>query len=488
MNSIFNHIFSKKALYYVLAIFIFAYFLSFINRYIYSDENWFGEEAYWLLKEGTVRIKSMPLTLDFDKQVFVYYKLFVYAAVGLIGLFGWSIWPLKFFVFALYILFLFLFNNWMRSPLIRFSWHQRILALFFLATTPLMIGQTFMFRPEIPMMLTGFLSFAFIHKGIKNDNHFSCALGAIFAGLSFLIHLNGNAIIVAGFIYLLSYRKWKHLLIYSPIAAFVSLLFFIDLSDYQSLKQFCFQLKYWPMNIYTDIDEQPYAFITTRLMNIFSEHQRFFWSTRVYSTSLLFLVCLIFTFKELKNRYPEILRYFLIFVICLNLLGGFICEKYLIYYLPFMVFIIAFTIHHYWVHKSKLFSTIAVAIFVVHMVTIILRFNLVFKVNYNHIKTHSEVLSYIPENTRVLAPWKFIYNGIESHDIVSYKNIEYFNHHKVSTYELENIVKKLHVEYIIVSVEFYNLVNVSKESITNQGVRNFLPIYSNNDFLILKKI
>mgnify|MGYP001770431076 CR=1 FL=1 len=76
-------------------------------------------------------------------------------------------------------------------------------------------------------------------------------------------------------------------------------------------------------------------------------------------------------------------------------------------------------------------------------------FKSVFRQNYNHSRVHHQIMSHIPKGSRVLAPWPFIYNEIGNYQIVSEKNIEYYNYQKVDSVELKSIIDKLDVEYIV---------------------------------------
>lgn len=487
MQKVYSFIFSKKGLLFFLTLFGIAYLATFINRYIQSDENWFGEEAYWLLNEGVVRLKSLPLSLDFDKRVYVYYKLLIYSGTGLTYLFGWSIWPLKIFIFMLFVIFLYLFNNWLKSDSINFSSHQRFIAYFFLITTPIMIDQTFIFRPEIPMMLVIFLSFLYLRKGLKEEKIRHIGLGGLFAGISFLIHLNGNAVVIAGFIYVLSYRKYKYLLLYSAASGITCLLYFFDLTDPASFKAFIYQLRNWPLEGYAHSSNTVFGYILSKINSLLAEHQRFFWSERVTSTSIIFFTCLIFGFKKFKKEYPEILRYFLIMAISMILFGGFAAERYLIYYLPFMAIIISYTIFYYIENRNSVFSGLLIFFIIGHLIVITLRFNAIFATNYNHNKVHAIILNQIPEKSRILAPWEFIFNGIEKYQIFSYKNIEYYNYKKIEKGIAVRIIEKLKIDYIIASERFDDFINISLDDVGKNGFYIYKPIYSDGRFIVLKK-
>ncbi len=485
IHRVYSFLFSKRSLFLLLILFGVFYLATFINRFIQTDENWFGEEAYWLLTEGTVKLKTMPLTLSFDQRVFVYYKLFVFAGAALIKLFGWSVWPLKIFIFAIYIFFLWLYRKWLSNQFKFDSW-QTLLAVFFIVTTPIMVEQTFIFRPEIPMMLLIFVSFIFLYQGIKGNNHYKAMYAGFFAGLSFLVHLNGNVVLIAGFVFLLSYRKYKALVYYCIAAAPVCLVYFFDLTDAASLNAFVYQLKHWPIDDFKETHGVG-GFLFQKLTVLLSEHQRFFWSDRVYVLSLLFLFSMVFTFRQLKYWFPELLRYFLVLIICLNLFGGFIAQRYLIYYMPFMAFIIAFSVHYHLTRPSKAFKWIIVVLVVLQTGFLVKYFNWVYHVNYNHDMVHARVLEAVPEKGKTLAPWEFIYNGIPNYQLYSYKNVEYYRMRKLTVEEFSEVLEKLNVDHIIFSKELGDLVQFDPLNVSKDGIFNYVPVYRNSGFVVLRK-
>ena len=486
MQKIFSFVFSRKILVLLLFVFGTVYLFSLYHRFIQSDENWFGEEAYYFVKDGIVKLKSMPVVYHPDQQVFVIHKLFVYLGSVLIGIFGWSLWPLKIFIFFCYALFIFIFNNWLKGSYLNFNFHQRLLTIFILATTPIMIEQTFIFRPEVIMMLLVFMSFVFINKGLKEDSYYSIALGALFAAVSFLVHLNGNAIVVAGFLYILSLKRFKSLLVYSSVAGIVCLMYFIDIFSITKLHSYFAELRNISFNVYSK-DTSTNSFLVFKLNGLLSEHQRFFWSDRVSVISAFFFISLISVYKDLRKKYPELIWYFVILVICGNLFGSFIAERYVIYYLPFMAIIIAFAIFKVLEQKAKILPYIFVVLMIAHITAVIIRFNSCIQQNYDHEKVHSEILSHIPKQSKVLAPWEFIYNGIADYNIVSFKNIEYYHNRLLDKKELNEVIAKLNTDYIIVSDRFDDYSNVNIEEIRKIGINSYKPIYSDKNYTILKK-
>ena len=481
LNNILKYIFAPKSLLVFLGLFSTAFILSLINRYVHTDENWFAEEAYYLLTEGVVRLKSMPLTLDFDNRVYVYYKLYIFIGSAIIWLFGWNLVPMKIFTLITYAGFLYVFYNFLKNN--KATNKNILLPLFFLITTPIMIDQTFIFRPEIPMLLLGFSSFVFLHKSITQNIDKYVFWAGVLAGTSFLVHPNGNVFAITGFIYLLSYRRYRALIKYSIVTFLVSILFFFDFLDPEVAKGFIFQLQNWPSNEYNSDTN----FFVKRITGLLSEHQRFFWSLRVQSVSIFFFLSLLIFYKTLKKQIPEILRYLLILIITLNIFGGYLAEKYLIYYLPFIVIVISIGISQAIIRKKVWVSMLFVFVLAFHVYANTQMFKYQYRVNFDHKKEHNQIAINIPEGVSVLAPWEFIFNEIDSYKIYSYKNIEYYNFKKVTHEQLAELLDTLDIEYFIVTDRLPNYAQVNLNELKKDGFDNYANVFSNKKYLILKR-
>ncbi len=490
INNIFNSIqhlaealFSKKGLLWMLGLLTLVFLISLKNRFIQSDENWFGEQAYWLLNEGVVRLKSMSLVNQAGERFYAIYKLHIYAGVALIKLFGWHFWVFKAFVFALFLLFIFVYRRFIIRQFPNQEQWFWLLPLFVLVSTPLMLEQAIIFRPDTAMMLLGFSSFLFLYRAIKEEKENLVLWAGLMAGLSFLTHFNGNVFAITGFIYLLSYRKYKAWIKYSLITFFVSILYFWDLTSVESIKAFISELQ----NVPNAAVKLKGNIALIRLKGLLNEHQRFFWSYRAMATSALFFFVLIGNFKNLFKQIPEILRYFLILVICLNLFGAYVAERFLLYYLPVMALITAFGIQQIVKKRNSWMVAILLLLLVFQFVSLTISFKMVFKNNANYPAIHEKLSEYIPKHEKVLAPWEFIFNQIDNYTIYSYKNIEYYNLKRVTNEELDSLISKLDVTYIIAIQELANLTYYSYNDIRENGLPGYKPIYSDSKYVILQR-
>lgn len=91
----FSILFSTKVLSLLIVVTLLAFIFSLWNRFIYIDDAFFGEQAYWQAKDGVVKVPSMLDFLGCEKQLFSYHKLNIFIGAGLIKIFGWSITPLN---------------------------------------------------------------------------------------------------------------------------------------------------------------------------------------------------------------------------------------------------------------------------------------------------------------------------------------------------------------------------------------------------------
>jgi hypothetical protein len=481
--SIFSKLFSKTGLIALIGLLALVFIASLKNRFIQSDENWFGEQAYWLLHEGVIKLKSMPLVNQNATIMYGAFKLHVYTGSLLIWIFGWHIWPLKVFTF---LVFLFFLNKYRKFIQQYFASHGPVfgmLSIFVLLSTPLVLEQSIVFRPDIALMAMGFGSFVFLYKALKENNENLVYWAGLLSGTAFLFHFNGNVFSVAGFVYLLSYRKYKAVLKFSVVAIIVSFLYFWDLLSVEKINCFISEFK----NVTNESVQLKGNLVFIRLKAVLTEHQRFFWSYRVMATSALFLVSLLAFYKSLVKQMPEILRYLLILVICLNLFGAYVAERYLLYHLPYIAIIIAFSIQKIIEKRKVWLSGLFILLFMFQVFNLYASFKMVFRNNYNHSKVNHEIISHVPLGNRVLAPWDFVYNEIGNYQILSYKNIEYFNFKKVDSVELKSIIDTLNVNYIIVSRELEAISPIKLDSTKIHGIFDYHVIYAEPNYVVLKK-
>ncbi|MCF0061731.1 hypothetical protein MUK70_21050 [Dyadobacter chenwenxiniae] len=61
----------------LLSIFIILTVSTYINRFPTGDDAWFGEQSYWLHKEGIIRSEFFRGIVGWEDQILVSHKLFL---------------------------------------------------------------------------------------------------------------------------------------------------------------------------------------------------------------------------------------------------------------------------------------------------------------------------------------------------------------------------------------------------------------------------
>ncbi|HEX5003186.1 MAG TPA: glycosyltransferase family 39 protein [Bacteroidia bacterium] len=427
MSKLWRILFSSKSLTFASICFLLLYGCSLYHRYVYIDDAWFGEQSYWFAKYGFPKTVTIKDFFGWDEHLFVYHKLNIIIGAAIIQLFGWSVYYLKVFTLIMYMLFLKLYRDFFINEHSRLSashWH---FAFIFIFTTPIFLSLSFTFRPEILVMLLGFISYWGLEKYLKKLSKGWLSIAGIAAGLAFLTHLNGIMFCAGGFGLLLYNRKWKGLVHYTLLTAVIGGLYFYDLWQPGHFDQFLSQMTSWPDNIGTSYNAHGLsAKLHLLLTKLLSEHKRFFWSDRVLSASLIFLISLLYIFKNVWNNHKNLILYLLIITVALNVFGSQIAERYLIYSFPYFGIIVSVAMIRVVEEGSGLIKGLFALLFIFQFAVGGKMLFEIYSKNNPAATTSSIALSPIKDsNARILVPYEYIFNELGFRDLVSYKGFEY---------------------------------------------------------------
>jgi hypothetical protein len=496
-DRILSFVFQKKTILFVLAVTFIVTVASMWHRYIYIDDCCHGEEAYWLAKEGVVKIKSFEGILGMENRVMVYHKLNILFGAAIVKVFGWSVYYLKLFTFAVYLLFFYVLYRFFKAFRHQYEDQRLFLtAVLLIFTSPLMVYLSFTYRPEMLVMFFGFLSYFFLEKHLQDARVKWLIFAGISAGLAFFTHLNGMIFPIAGAVLLLWLRKYKSALIFSIIAGITSLLYTYDLWQGNNFQIFVYQIKNWPTLHLgkTYLGNSVLNFITLKLINLLNEHQRFFWSEKVTAFSILFLGSLIIKFKTLKTSYRSLLIYTITLIVALSLTSSHIAERFMMYYYPFMAMITAIAIVAIFskVHRYAL-KTGMVLLIALQFAFSTLQFVRIFRLNADYPEIQREVLSKIPDkDPKILAPDEFVFNGIEDHRLLSYHALKYYQDEIPAILSQDSILKRaawLKADYIVLD---YAITHDDHYTWFKDGIITMNPYYTKyltiGNYIILKRI
>jgi hypothetical protein len=426
------------------------------HRFIYIDDCWHGEEAYWLAHEGVVKTKSMQGILGFENKVMVYHKLNVILGAIIIKYFGWSVYYLKFITLFFYASFFYFLHLFIKRLPLQYNKEHFLLTTFFIVVNPLMVLLGFTFRPEILAMFFGFLSYFSLESFFKTNKIKWVIISAVFAGLAFFTHLNAMIFGIAGFVLLIANRRYKASILFSLCTLLVSMLYTFDLWQGDNFQVFKYQIENWPT---LKLGKSYFGnnilnFFLNKGINLLNEHQRFFWGDKVAAFSVIFLASLILKFKFLWTNYKSLIIYTLALILSLNLTGSHIAERFMIYYYPFMALISAISIISLKNESKKHFSKSFFAlVLIVQLVLVAVRFQDIFRQNDDYPAIHQELSEQINDpGTKVLAPDRFIFNEIVNRPILSYHVWEYhedINNIKLTQLTALKLAYDLGAQYII---------------------------------------
>jgi hypothetical protein len=296
------------------------------------DGAWLTEHAYWLSERGYVKSDLMAGMTRQGERLLLHHKLFTGVNAAVIGVFGVSLYPLKSVALLSFLLFVWVFYRFAVRERGLLSRAEFLLALLVLGTHRHIFEHSFTIRPELLLMLLGFLSYVFCERSRqdawKKASLWALASGAM-AGLCVLTHLNGSLFVAAGGGLLLLERRWRALLLFGLGAGLVSSLYLWDFTQE-------YNLAFWKMQL----QQNPYHKLPLGLQllkNLVQEHLRFFHSLYEISFTLLLLPALFWGGKTLWKAHRGLVLYTaggLIFLACMSLSKT---TKYLIPCLPFLV-------------------------------------------------------------------------------------------------------------------------------------------------------
>jgi hypothetical protein len=495
INSVISFLMRKSSLLGIGGAFLILFGISLFNRYLGSDECWFGEQSYWLLHDGIVRMESMPGILGLSEHCYVYHKLFIFMGSAIIAVFGWSVTYFRIASLMFFLLFLSVFVFYMRNNKLLYNKKHIVLAVFLLVVNPMMAMKSFEFRPEIMMMALGFISFYALDNFKKHSKKMIWPIvGGLFAGMTFLTNMNGVAFCVAGFLFLLIAKEYKGLAVYTFTSLVVISLFFFDLLDEGAWQNFTYQLTNGVNNrINENVVGSSYGqFIINKIIRLGKEHERFFWSIKTMFFSALFFLALFSNFKKLKTKYGSMFLYLVLLILSNNIFGSHVAERYIVFYFPFMSLVITVFLIDIVKHKLMIIRALAIMLFVVQIGASFFFISKIISKNHDFVAEHEYVFEKIDSvDAKILGPWDLIYNGLEKHRLYSFKTYEYIDHINGNKMTQQQFLAKAHefkIDFIVLpeSMRYDELKSWFADWIIEDNPY-YQEFYENEDFKILVK-
>ncbi len=328
---------NKNKLTILLLISIAIALLSMWQRETGTDDAWFAEEAYWLVKDGHVRSEMFYGMNNHQTRHLAYHRLHVWQGALVYKLFGWSTYIFKAILLVYFLFFMYMSHVYLKRYDILKDEVQYRFYFFLILAYALIVKLSFNYRPDITIMTLGFGSFFMLHSALKSGERGKAILSGLLAGACVLTHLNGVVFVFAGGMLLLLTKNFR-LLVYFSVAAFVvSMLYFVEFRSLDMLRVYYFQLRSSPA-----LSEKDFS-LWGSILKFLSSYRSYFHkgSDASYSLLLMFVFWTQRRFIFEDENLRIIFYYFILVAISLALVSPGAKSLYLVYHAPYAFLLIA---------------------------------------------------------------------------------------------------------------------------------------------------
>lgn len=415
--------FSKKILIPALLALLVLFIYSLWGRIPDIDDAWIGEYAYWFAEDGYVHSELMRGVNGQEINFVVHHKLFNLNGALFIKLFGFSLYSLKSVSLLYFIVFLLLFYFYTCKWKKLFNKNDFLFSLVIIFSFPWIFKYSFLYRPEVMMMMFGFAGFILLEKFLDDNRrkYWQVVFSGMFFGLSMATHLNGIILITAGFILLVLNRKFKAGFVFGFGVLISFSIYFFDLTDIASLELWKHQFFDSP-----SLDSINANTIWAKpIINLLKEHMRYFHNLKIIAFSIFLISTLIVGFNYLRKNHTLLLQFAIIVAMITGVVAMHKSRQYLLLNFPYLVILIVLTIKAVYDGKISVFkigtpNQIAGLLFILCIVFIGVSF---------YFNTHLAVQKFSPEQNRkiattytegnesqmkIVSPMVFIFNEIEN--------------------------------------------------------------------------
>ena len=468
---------SSKSLSLFLVCLLFTYILSYIFRPISYDEAFFAERAYWFSKLGFVKSILFDDYLDWGVHVFAYHKLHIWQGALIIDIFGINIHYLKLIPIAY--MCVFIITSYKYWSFLKTSKNEYLFFLFLILVQTYVIQFSMEFRPEIMIMATGFISFYLLRKNIE-EKLTTLTFAGIMAGAAALFHLNGLIFIGAGFVLLVSEKKYKSSIIFTIAAIAIFSFYFIEMLTVERFKIF--------INQFSDAAPTETGGALHWISKIVLSPKRFFDHGYVGLYTILSLTVLwlgrqkISQSKELK----AILLYLISLEIFLAIINPGSRSHYLVLHAPYVLILVATCYKTAYERSKKKYILPSLLLLYVFS-----QLSHVHSISSTHIQGssfHENLLRKyeVKKNSKIIAPAQFVFNeltNVRIHSIHTYYLNKFLNFEDV----LENLYNKNMKFIFLYEGDIKALGAENKTFIQNKKYHKYLFLGKDENIYVFKR-
>ncbi|OIN55719.1 glycosyltransferase family 39 protein [Arsenicibacter rosenii] len=400
-------LFTKRTYESVLILLLIALVITFFNRAEYYDEAWFAEQSFWLIRDGRVRSELFRDYNGWEKSIYVFHKLFIYAGALIMSVTGVTVAASK----VVSILFGLLggYLLWLYGK--RYSLEHQWLSLFLYLGCGTLIRYISVNRPETMCMALGLASYLALDP--PKQSRSNPVMAGMLAGLAALTHLNGLIYLIAGTSWLFIKIDWKSAFVF-VIAGSLTLSIYgldalLDGNVALLLQQF-----------FNDPATQENLHFSDKLAVLADYHQIFFHSQNEAALSVLFILCAI-TFRKRISLSQPVLLYTLLILSSFWLLTKSDTDIYFLLFVPWLAIITAHWLVTYLPDQPVLQRRASRILLYLYALVSLIQLREVIVENQTVPNTEDRnalLASYMPAtNTKVIAPLAFFFGQMDNYKI-----------------------------------------------------------------------
>lgn len=460
------------------------------------DDAWIGEHAYWMAEKGYVKSELMHGITKQHIRHIVHHKFFTLLGASFVGIFGFSLFTLKSVSLLGLIAFLWIFYLYQKK---KSSDGALWVGLLLLASNAFIFQYAFVYRPEMVVMMLGFVSFIALERSIKDSYSYKWLIvSGLFAGLAAATHLNGLIYVSAGGLLLLIKRKPLQAIILGLAAIPTFAIYFYDFTREFGINYWIYQVKDAPA-LHNSGMLPDWLWL---LEKPFREQMRFFHSPKEISLTVLFLFLLIAGFKKIRLQQKDLLIYLGMLILSLSSITVHSTSKYLMLYLPVMIVfmsrtfaLLVFNDHQsfsmHTIHKNSR-SYWAIGLFVIYFF-VQMFWNIDISVKkFNPQNNRRFTEKYFGKQSaklNVLAPMNFIFNEITHYNRIQgdlgFADLQKTGMPMHGRYLL-HYSDSIGLDYLIVTNEYKTKFGIDTLSEPQRNKSGFKTVEINSNFEILK--
>ncbi|GAB4033824.1 ArnT family glycosyltransferase [Spirosoma gilvum] len=416
-------------------------FVTFIHRAEYYDEAWFAEQSYWLIQTGRVKSELFRGYNGWEKGIYVFHKLFIYAGALVMSVTGVSVAANKLVSILFGLLGGYLVWVYGRSA----SKEQQWLSVVLYLGCGTLIRFISVNRPETMCMAIGFASYLALDppKGWQPKPIWA----GILAGLAALTHLNGIIYLMAGALWLWQKMGWRSMLAFSVVGALTLSLYGLDALLAGQVGTLIEQFR-------NDPATQENLGLMAKLAVMADYHQIFFHSQNEAALSVWVLLCALLFRKQIGRTEP-LLLYTLLLIGSFWLLTKSSTDIYFLLFLPWLSLLVARWLVTYLPDQPVWQKRLMQGLMLVYLVVSTIQFREVIIENRTVPDTerHNALLAeHMPhKHTTVIAPLEFFFGQMETYQIwgLTYYLFLAQKRHGMPLNEFFQRAEQEQVEYII---------------------------------------